>query len=37
MQWADNGTADPLWRLRYGANGYFRIPCANGGRVLGEG
>ena len=34
LQWADNGTADHRWRLRYAADGYFRIQCANGGRVL---
>jgi hypothetical protein len=35
VQWADNGTADHRWRLRHGGGGWFRIQCANGGRVLG--
>jgi uncharacterized protein len=35
LQWADHGANDHRWRLRYGSNGYFRIQCANGGRVLG--
>ncbi|MFD0784229.1 RICIN domain-containing protein, partial [Micromonospora azadirachtae] len=35
VQWADNGAGDHRWRLRYGADGYFRIQCAVGGRVLG--
>ncbi|MFY1695889.1 RICIN domain-containing protein [Solwaraspora sp. WMMA2101] len=35
LQWADNGTNDHRWRLRYRSNGYFRIQCANGGKVLG--
>ncbi|MEU3492842.1 RICIN domain-containing protein [Kitasatospora cineracea] len=35
VQWADSGTADHRWRLRYGSGGCFRIQCAAGGRVLG--
>ncbi|TDE55691.1 hypothetical protein E1295_13480 [Nonomuraea mesophila] len=35
LQWADTGTADHRWRLRYGPGATFRIQCANGGRVLG--
>ncbi len=35
VQWADNGTADHRWRLRYGTGAAFRVQCANGGRVLG--
>ncbi|GLY25595.1 beta-L-arabinofuranosidase domain-containing protein [Micromonospora sp. NBRC 101691] len=35
VQWADNGALNHRWRLRYGGGGYFRIQCADGGRVLG--
>jgi hypothetical protein len=35
VQLPDTGADDRRWRLRYGANGCFRIQSAGGGRVLG--
>jgi hypothetical protein len=34
VQASDNGTADHLWRLRYGGNTLFRLQNANSGLVL---